>query len=126
MFAESSEMSNIILMLLAILTLLVFVWVIYAVIYSVFMFIFSWGMEERVKKARASIRYAILWFILTLVILIAIPWFLRAIKVPAYEQYTSWNIFKTAKNLVYRIVDIFQQTWTPLNPKSSDSNYYNL
>lgn len=126
MFAESSEMSNLILMFLAVLTLLVFIWVIYAVIYAVFMFIFSGWDENRIKKARASIRYAILWFILTLIILIAIPWFLRAIKVPSYQQYTSWKIFKTAKNMVYRVVAVFQETWTPLDGDDTNSSDYSL
>jgi len=123
MFQEWSMMSNIILSLFAILTLLVFVWVIYAVLYAVFMFIFSWGNEEKIKKAWSSIRYAILWFILTLVALIAVPWFLRAIRVPWYNQYTSENIFKTAKIWIKKIVWVFENTSSPVNLDSNSNNY---
>lgn len=123
MLQEWSLLSNIILNILALLTLLVFIWVIYAIIYAIFMFIFSWGNEEKIKKAWSSIRYSILWFILTLIILVAIPWFLRAIKVPWYNQYTSSNIFKTAKIWVKRIVNVFQNTDNPIDV---DSNNYNL
>jgi len=123
MLQEWSMMSNIILSLLAILTLLVFIWVIYAVLYAVFMFIFSWGNEEKIKKAWSSIRYAILGFILTLIVLIAIPWFLRAIKVPWYSQYTSTNIFKTAKMWVTKVVGVFENTSSPVNLDSNSNNY---
>lgn len=121
MFQEWSLMSNIILKLLALLTLLVFIWVIYAVLYSIFTFIFSWGNEEKIKKAWSSIRYAILGFILTLIILIAVPWFLRAIKVPWYKQYTSTNVFINAKSLVNIIVKIFQNNNGPVG---TDTNSY--
>jgi heme/copper-type cytochrome/quinol oxidase subunit 2 len=53
-------MADVILNILAILTLLVFIGVIYAVVYATFMFIFSGGNEEKIKKAWNSIRYALL------------------------------------------------------------------
>lgn len=109
MFQQWGVMSNIILNIFWILTLLVFVWVIYSIVYSIFMFIFSWGNEEKIKKAWASIRYAILWFILTLIILVALPWLLRAIKVPWYEQYTPENIFQSSKSWVTKIMGVFKQ-----------------
>jgi ABC-type Fe3+ transport system permease subunit len=115
MFPEHSLMANVILSILAIMVLLVFVGIVYAVVYSVFMFIFSWWNEEKIKKAWNSIRYAILWLILTLFILFAIPWFLRTIKVPWYKNYTAWNIFKTAKGWLNRVVDVFNNTQSPLH-----------
>ena len=123
MLQEWSILSNIILNILALLVLLVFIGVIYAVSYAIFMFIFSWGDEWKIKKAWSSIRYAILGFILTLVILVAIPWFLRLIKVPWYSQYTSINIFKTAKMWVIKVVEVFENT---NNPIDTDPNNYKL
>ena len=113
--------SSVIVNVLAILVLLVFLWVIYAILYAIFMFVFSWGNEEKIKKAWSSIRYALLWFILTLIILFAIPWFLRAIKVPNYHIYTSTNIFKTSKKWLNKIIHVFQQPSS--RPYSSDEEY---
>ncbi len=115
MLQEWSMMSNVILNLLSILTLLVFIGVIYAVVYAVFMFVFSWGNDEKIKKAWNSIRYSLLGFILTLIILIAIPWFLRAIKVPWYNQYTSANIFETSKLWVNKVIEVFDDTSNPVD-----------
>jgi len=116
-YSQTDLVSNIILNLLSILVLLVFWWVIYAIVYSIFMFIFSWWNEEKIKKAWNSIRYALLWFMLTLIILFAVPWALRAVKVPWYNFYTSSNIFKVAKIWLKKIVKVFNNTGklTPIN-----------
>lgn len=124
MFQEWSMMSNIILNLLSILILLIFIGVIYAIVYAIFMFIFSWGSDEKIKKAWNSIRYSILGFIISLIILIAIPWFLRAIKVPWYSQYTSSNIFKTSKFWVDKIIKIFNNTSSSID--FDEKNDYQL
>jgi len=113
-------LSNIMLSVLAILVLLVFWGVIYAIVYAIFMFIFSGWNEEKIKKAWNSIRYAVLGFILTLIILFAIPGALRALKVPGYQYYTSSNIFKTAKIWLNKVIDVFNQQKAPENV---DGNY---
>jgi len=123
---ENTLMANVILNILAILVLLVFAGVLYAIIYSIVMFVFSGGNEERIKKAWNSIRYALLWFILTLIILFAVPWFLRAIHVPWYRQYTSENVFKTAKVWLNRIIDVFNKTESPIDYDTNDVGDYSL
>ena len=119
----NTVISNTILNILAILVLIVFIGVLYAIVYSIFMFVFSWWNEEKIKKAWNSIRYALLWFILTLIILFALPWFLRAIKVPGYRQYTSANVFKTSKQWLNRIMNVFKQTKSPIDYGNDDWNY---
>jgi len=114
MYWDNTLMANIILNILALLVLLVFVGVLYAIVYSIFMFVFSGGNEEKIKKAWNSIRYALLWFILTLIILFAVPWFLRAIHVPGYTQYTSANVFKKSKEWLNRVINIFNETEWPI------------
>jgi uncharacterized protein HemY len=91
-------------------------------LYAVIMFIFSGGNEEKIKKAWNSIRYWLLWFILTLVILVAIPWFLRTIKVSGYEEYTASNIFSKAKEILNTAVWVFNTTDLP-NAWNSYSDY---
>ncbi len=120
---QNSLMTNVILNVLALLILLVFLWVIYAIVYSIFMFVFSGGDEWKIKKAWNSIRYALLWFLLTLVILFAIPWFLRTIRVPWYQTYTSATIFKTAKWWLFKIVDVFNQKNSNIMNTSENWNY---
>ena len=121
---ENSLMANVILNILAILVLLVFAGVLYAIIYSIIMFVFSGCNEEKIKKAWNSIRYALLWFILTLMILFAVPGFLRAIHVPWYRQYTSENVFKTAKIWLNKVIDVFDKTDSPID--YTDDGDYNL
>jgi len=121
---ENTLMANVILNIFAILVLLVFAGVLYAIIYSIIMFVFSWGNEEKIKKAWNSIRYALLWFILTLIILFAVPWFLRAIHIPWYRQYTSENIFKTSKTWLNKVIDVFNKTDSPID--YGDDGEYNL
>jgi len=104
---QDSLLQSVILNILWILTLLVCVWVLYAIIYSIFMFVFSGGNEEKIKKAWSSLRYALLWFILTLIILFAVPWFLRAIHVPGYSKYTSANVFANSKMWLNKIIWVF-------------------
>jgi len=113
-------LSNIVLSVLSIIVLLVFAGIAYAIIYAIFMFIFSGWSDEKIKKAWNSIRYAILWFLLTLVVLFAIPGALRTLKVPGYQYYTSSNIFKTAKIWLNKIIDVFNQQKNPVN---ADENY---
>ena len=115
MYPQNDLMSNVILSILAIMVLLVFGWVIYAIVYAIFMFVFSWWNEEKIKKAWNSIRYAVLGFILTLIILFWIPGFLRAIKVPGYQYYTSANIFKTAKAWLNTVIEVFNHSSTPIS-----------
>ena len=122
MYPQNDLMSNVILSILAIMVLLVFGGVIYAIVYAIFMFVFSGWNEEKIKKAWNSIRYAVLGFILTLIILFWIPGFLRAIKVPGYQYYTSANIFKTAKIWLNKVIDVFNHTSTPISP-SVDGDY---
>ena len=109
-YPQHDPLSNLILNVFGIMVLLVFIWVIYAIVYAVFMFIFSWWNEEKIKKAWNSIRYAVLGFILTLLILFAVPWVLKLLKVPGYNYYTTENIFKNAKSWLNKVVEVFNQS----------------
>jgi len=121
---QNDLMTNLILNLLAILVLLVFLGVLYAIIYAIFMFVFSWWDEAKIKKAWNSIRYSLLGFLLTLLILFAIPWFLRYIQVPWYKSYSSSAIFKTAKWWLFKVVSVFNQTTNSTSdPTTTDGNY---
>lgn len=124
---QNDLMSNLILNILAWMVLIVFVWVIYAIAYAVIMFIFSWWDETKIKKAWNSIRYSLLWFILTLIILFAIPWILRTLHVPWYKLYTSTNIFKTSKLWLNKIIWVFEQNKWNTVPNDITPNWdYNL
>jgi hypothetical protein len=66
-----------------------------------------------------SLRYALLGFIFSLIILFSIPGFLRLIKVPGYNYYTPSNIFNTAKYWVKKTINVFSKT----SPIDLNSNY---
>jgi len=69
----SGGLEEILLSLLAIVIILIFVGSLYAFFYAIFLFIFSSGDAEKIKKAWNSIRYMILGIVLTIAILFLFP-----------------------------------------------------
>lgn len=98
---QSPSIEKFMLTILAILIIIIFGWCIYAFFFAVYQFIFSGGDQAKIKEAWNSIRYMILWVIMTIVFLFVFPVLFKKLQVPGYEQYNAQNIFKTAGNLIY-------------------------
>ena len=128
-----TPLQNLILNILAILFIIIFWWAIYAFFSSVFLFIFSKGDPKKIEKALNSLKYMILWIILSLIILFLFPIVAQKIKIPGYQIYTAKNIFNRASSL---IKDIFKTlSWNyksntyPIEDNSvndSENNYEEL
>ena len=100
---------NVFLNIMAILVIIIFWWVFYSFIYAIFLFIFSKWNEEKIKKAWNSIRYWIIWIILTLIILFVAPFILKELHVPGYRIYTAKNIFDRATVIVKKVFKAFSK-----------------
>jgi len=96
----NADFQNVILTVLALVVILVIVGCVYTFIRAIILFIFAHSKEENKKKWRNSIRFMIIWVILTIVLLFLIPTILKRMKVPEYDVYTPTNIFGRAWELV--------------------------
>jgi len=115
------SIASMILTILALLVIIIFVGSIYAFFYAIVTFIFSAGDPEKIKKAWNSIRYMILWLVMTLIVLFMFPIILKKAQVPWYEFYTASNIFSQVSLITGWFLDLWKeaadqyQQWT-INP----------
>jgi len=86
--------------IMAILVLITFWWVLFALFMSVFQFLFSKWDPDKIKKAWSSIQFAIVGAIITMLILFLVPALAKYTKVNGYEKYTYTAIFKRATEIV--------------------------
>jgi uncharacterized membrane protein len=104
-----------VLSILAILVLIICVWCIYAFFHAIFLFIFSQWDEEKKKSAWNSIRYMIIWVILTIALLTVFPLAFRQLEITWYETYTASNIFQRAWEILNGILQLGKISENPLN-----------
>jgi len=109
---------NIVVTILAGIIIVVAIGSIYALIRSIYMFIFAHWDTEKVKKAYSSIRFMILWVLLTIALLFIFPLIFKRMKFPNAEEYTARNIFGRAGE----IIKSFWWMWTWLKDFQSDTN----
>ncbi len=102
----SNSIQNIILLILAIVIIAISVWSIYAFIRSIILFIFSQWKEEKIKKARNSIRYMIMWIFLTVFMLFLFPLVFKRMGIADYEEYSAKNIFNKAWEVLEKTLQI--------------------
>ncbi len=105
--------SNIILFVLASIVILIAAWCIFSFIRAIFLFIFSQGKDEKIKKARNSIRYMIMWIFLTVILLYIFPLIFKRVWLENYEKYTAKSIFNKAWTIlssVFELKDIIKES----------------
>ncbi len=110
---------------MAVLVLITFWWVIFALAMSVFQFLFSWWDSEKIKKAWNSIRFAILGAIITMLILFLIPAVAKYSKINGYERYNYTAIFKRATDLVSWFSKLMDPS-SQVRDSSDDVSNFNL
>ena len=86
---------DIILFALAIIILIVFLGCIYAFFRAIFLFIFSNGAEDKIKKARDTIRYMVIGLFLTIMLLFVGPYVMKLFASESVDtsKYTVKNVF---------------------------------
>ncbi|HRX63881.1 MAG TPA: hypothetical protein P5060_02120 [Candidatus Absconditabacterales bacterium] len=115
----TSSIQNAILIILALVIIAISAGSIYAFIRAIFLFIFSQGKEEKIKKAWNSIRYMIMGIFLTVFLLFFFPLVFKRMGLDDYEDYSAKNIFNKAGDMIekaFQIKDIIQ--------KSQEENQY--
>lgn len=96
----SQGLENIILTALALIVIVVFLGSFYSFIVAIFKFVFSRGDTEKIKQARNSIRYMIIWLLLSLILLFLFPIVFQYMNITGYSMYTARNIFHRAGELI--------------------------
>lgn len=112
LFAESASTSDVMLSILAIIMIIIFWGSIYAFVLTIFMFVFSKGNDEKIKKAWNNIRYMILWLIFVILLLIVFPIAAKILNIPWAESYTAKNIYDKSKEII----------WLIMNPNSNNKS----
>lgn len=98
--------SEIILFILAAIVILIAAWCIFSFIRAIFFFIFSQWKDDKIKKARDSIRYMIIWIFLTVALLFIFPLIFKWVWIEDYEKYTAKNIFNKAWQILSWVFDL--------------------
>lgn len=112
---------------LAIIVLIICGWCIYAFVKAIFLFIFSHWEAEKIKKAYSSIRYMIIWVMLTVGLLFVFPPLLKAIKLEWADNYTAKNVFSRIWELFNYVIwmwDIFSKSQDYM--KTNSNLYINV
>lgn len=113
-----ASVSSFVLTLFALLVIIIFGGSIYAFFSAVYLFIFSAGDADKIKKAWNSIRYMILGVIMTIIFLFIFPIIFQKIKLPGYERYSANNIFSQAS---YLLKSVFGFSKEAINQYQADA-----
>lgn len=120
MYISMDNIGEIVLYILALLVLIIFIGSLYAFFYAIITFIFSAWDAEKIKKAWNSIRYMILWIVLTLFVLFLFPVILKRSKVPWYDMYSASNIFEKVSKITWWLLDL---GWEAISTYRYDSSW---
>jgi formate hydrogenlyase subunit 3/multisubunit Na+/H+ antiporter MnhD subunit len=99
---------DIILFALAIVILIVFLWCIYAFFCAIYLFIFSNGAEDKIKKAWDTIRYMVIGLFLTIFLLFVWPQVIKLFASDSVDtsKYTVKNVFNKIWDIVSTTADL--------------------
>lgn len=115
----NASFQNVILTLLALVVILIIVGCLYTFVRAIILFVFAHNKDDNKKKWWNSIRFMIIWVILTIFLLLLVPTILRWMKVPSYDMYTPSNIFGRAGELVNQLFDL----WDIIKQSQQNSQY---
>ena len=121
MEASAGGIEYIVLSILAGLVISIFGGAIYAFFLAIWLFIFSGGNEEKIKRAWTSLRFMILGIIMTLVFLFVFPVLFQRMRIAWYQAYTAENIFRQSSFLIRSLLD-FGKVSVQTYQGSSDSD----
>lgn len=102
----NSSIQNLILIILALVIISISAWSIYAFIRAIFLFIFSQGKEEKIKKAWNSIRFMIMGIFFTVFLLFMFPTIFKRMWLENHEEYSAKNIFNKAWELINKTLQL--------------------
>ena len=103
---KQATLEDILLTVFAIIVIIVLAGCLYAFFRAIFFFIFSGGKEEQKKKWWNSVRFMVIWVILSIGLLISFPYVLKSMNVELTEDYSTKKVFNKAWDLFKKIFEI--------------------
>ena len=103
---KQATLEDILLTVFAIIVIIVLAGCLYAFFRAIFFFIFSGGKEEQKKKWWNSVRFMVIWVILSIGLLISFPYVLKSMNVELTEDYSTKKVFNKAWELFKKIFEI--------------------
>lgn len=100
---KQTTIEEIILTAFAIVIIFLFLGCLSSFFRGIFFFIFWWGKEDQKKKWRNSIRFMIIWLIISIWLLIAFPYAIRASGIQSSSGIESKDVYSTKK--------VFAKAW---------------
>jgi len=94
------SVDTLLLTIISILIIIIFWWSMYAFFHAIFLFIFSAWDNDKIKQAWNSIRFMILWILLTLFFLFIFPIIFQRLNLPNYEKFKADAIFRHTGELL--------------------------
>jgi len=103
LLTQNMEFWDFILLVISLFVLFSWILSIIFILYWWLLLVLSWGKEDKIKPAINTIRYAVLWLIITVISIFAFPilWWLLWIDVETYAKPA-------------RILERIQQIWTDI------------
>lgn len=103
---KQATLEDILLTVFAIIVIIVLAGCLYAFFRAIFFFIFSGGKEEQKKKWWNSVRFMVIWVILSIGLLISFPYVLKSMNVELTEDYSTKKVFSKAWELFKKLFEI--------------------
>lgn len=118
------SVDTLLLTIISILVIIIFWWSIYAFFHAIFLFIFSAWDAEKIKKAWNSIRFMILWILLTLFFLFIFPLIFKKLNLPNYQKFQADAIFRHTGTLLSWLFSFWKEAVNEYNAWWASSNPY--
>lgn len=103
---KQATLEDILLTVFAIIVIIVLAGCLYAFFRAIFFFIFSGGKEEQKKKWWNSVRFMVIWVILSIGLLVSFPYVLKSMNVELTEDYSTKKVFNKAWELFKKLFEI--------------------
>lgn len=133
-----TSLEEVMLTIFAVVVIVVLWGCLYAFFRAIFFFIFSGWKEDQKKKGWNSIRFMVIWVILSIGLLISFPYILKSMNVKLTEEYSTKQVFTKAWDLFEKVFELWKMVkdaqkenefrWNPYYDINSDtsSEWYNL
>ncbi len=109
------SLDTLLLTVISLLIIIIFGWSIYAFFHAIFLFIFSAWDNEKIKKAWNSIRFMILWILLTLFFLFIFPLLFKRLNLTNYDSFSANNIFRFTWTLLGGLFNFWKEAAQEFN-----------
>lgn len=112
-------LEEVILTVFAVVIIILMLGCVYTFLSAIFFFIFSWWKEEQKKKGWNSIRFMLIWVILSVILLFTIPYALNSMNIEAVEEFSVKRVF----NRIWEIFDKAFDLWSMIKDAQKENEF---